>query len=69
MAERHDTFGVHVSLRVRRDTAERIDTLARGVGMRRSEFVRALLTRIGGTGLPAGWLDGAERLAARTVAR
>jgi hypothetical protein len=69
MAERPETFGVHVSLRVQRETAERIDTLARDVGMRRSEFVRALLTRVGGTGLPAGWLDGPERLAARTVAR
>ena len=67
MAERPDSLGVHVSLRVRRETAERIDTLARGAGMRRSEFVRALLTRIGGTGLPAGWLDGPERLAARMV--
>ena len=64
----HPSYGVHLTLRVRPEVADRIDRLAAMAGLSRSQFLRIVLGRVDERALPPGLADvGAELAATRTA--
>jgi len=64
----HPSYGVHVSVRVRPETVDRLDRLATTAGLNRSQFLRIVLGRLDERAVPAGLVEaGAELAATRTV--
>lgn len=62
------SHGVHLSVRVRPEIADRLDRLATTAGLSRSQFLRMVLGRLDDRSVPAGLAEvGAELAAARTV--
>ena len=64
----HPAYGVHLSLRVRPELADRLDRLAASAGVNRSQFLRLVLGRVDERAVPPGLAEvGAELAAARTA--
>ncbi len=64
----HPSYGVHVSVRVRPELADRLDRLAAKAGVSRSQFLRLVLGRVDERAVPAGLAEvGAELAATRTA--